>query len=940
MHHHFLRGPLQFELEAANSKPIVTHGTLATKLRLGLSQTFPWTFVVADVPYGVLGVDFLAKYHLVPDLTRQRLIEASNLTSIPARHRPSSGCDIYEVHLSSPTPEIAAVLNQFPDLTRPSKRLHDPKHTTEHPIETVGPSVHAKPRRLRPEILKLTKAEVKALCKLGILRPSRGDWSSPVTVVPKKNKEIRLCGDYRALNSITKKDDYPMPRLTDATALLEGCIIFSNLDITRAYYNIPVRAEDQKKTAITLPFGLFEHIRMPFGLTNAPKTWQRFIDEVLEGLPFIFVYLDDILIFSRSKEEHLEHLRAVFERLDKAGLTVNVAKCHFMQPSVPFLGYKIDKTGFTMTEAKRSALTNLQPPKTITDLRSILGMMNFYHDTYPDAAGSLQPFTDLLRGHPKKKDRSKINWTPELLAAFQNAKSKLLGATALAFPDPAAEIRLTTDASDFAVGAVLEQRRPGDSEWRPLGFMSKRLNKAQESWATYDKELLAISEAIEKFSCDLEGRQFTVRTDHKPLIFLRPQTGKKRLMQRRARLVEFILQYSPKLEYLKGDSNVVADTLSRLDSPQETVAISAMPPTITLIDIAAAQNNDPEIQQLREKGYKDHAFTEVTEDNLSVFCEVFRGVNRPVIPSSIRRKVFEAVHNLSHPGQNASVKMVTSQFWWPDVTKAIRQWVKCCGACQSSKVQRHTTAPLQSFPPAPKFHHVHIDIVGPLEECNGFKYLCTFVDRWSRWPEAIPLQDISAQTIATTLVREWISRYGIPERLTSDRGRQFTSNLFSELTTILGVHHIKTCAYHPIANGALERWHRALKAALKCVSGSWLDSLPLVLLGLRTAIKTDSQVSASQLTFGCHLRVPGIFLWDTKDELDTTSASETYVATLQKAMEKLRPVPFLHKRSQAVFVAPELNTCSHVFVREDAVRSPLQRPYKGRIVLFSGRKSA
>lgn len=205
-----------------------------------------------------------------------------------------------------------------------------------------------------------------------------------------------------------------MPQLQEATAQLCGSTIFSNLDMTRAYYNIPVAVKDQEKTALILPFGLYKNIWMPFGLTNAPKTWQRFIDEILDDLPFIFVYLDDILVFSKSEEEHLQHLQLVFQQLENAGLQINISKCHFMRPSVPFLWYQIDSKGFQMTDKKREILKNLPKPKHIAALRSQLGMFNFYHDCYGSAAALLAPFTNLLRGHPCRNDCSPINWTPSL----------------------------------------------------------------------------------------------------------------------------------------------------------------------------------------------------------------------------------------------------------------------------------------------------------------------------------------------------------------------------------------------------------------------------------------------------------------------------------------------------------------------------------------------
>jgi cleavage and polyadenylation specificity factor subunit 1 len=755
------------------------------------------------------------------------------------------------------------------------------------------------------------KEEFQQLAEVGVCRPSKSRWASPIVTIMKKGK-LRIAGDYKRLNSQTLPDRYPLPNLFDSTAQLHDCVIFSKIDLIRAYFNIPVFKDDVEKTAVISPAGLFEFEKMPFGLKNAPATFMRFINEVLGDLPFLFVYLDDILIFSKNETEHTEHISIVFQRLAKYGLTINLNKCEFCVTDLDFLGHNISRSGFRPTDSRVKYIKNLSKPETINGLRRTLGIFNFYRRFNKKAAQTLAPLNDILKGRSRKNDRTPVPWTPALEQSFEKAKYEFSNYTLLHFPNNECKLMLTTDASNIAYGGVLEQITVLGKR-QPLAFFSGKFSEQQQKWSTFDRELYAMYASCEHFEYLIEGREVILVTDHKPLLSIFRNTHK---LSRRSRHVEFIAQFSTNIKHVSGASNVVADALSR---PH----VDEIVRTLLLEDIVREQTKDEEIESIRRNGYRDQVMKSVKINGIEVLCSVFQGANRPVIPKKYRLHVFKQIHNLAHPGTRSTLKLMRSKYFWPNMTRDIRKWSRACHDCQRTKISRHTKTELGCFPESDRLEHIHCDIVH-MEEDNGFKYLFTIIDRATRWTEAIPLKNITTEDVATAFATEWISRFGSPLTLTTDRGSQFTSEQFKEVCKFLGCHNIQTTAYNPKANGAVERYHRQFKAAITSHGKNWMTYLPVIKLGLRVAPKKNGH-SPAEMLYGKNLILPGEFLQPSTEITDTFK----FVRNLREAFKEISPFSFSHNRKIKVFVPQDLNTSEKVYVRVDKVRKPLEPPYIG-----------
>ena len=832
----------QYHIFAANGSPIKSYGSINMHVDFGLRRNFNFEFIIADTKHGIIGADFLERYHLAPDLTTRKLLDLNTGLQISTQLRSSSQPSIYTLSTKEMDSRVVQIFKKYPDLTKPNKST-SVKHNIEHHILTTSEQpIAVRARRLDPQKLSDAKQEFKTMMEMGIIQESSSPWASPLHLVKKKDGRWRPCGDYRRLNNITVPDRYPIRHLHDFTHNLNGCNIFTTLDIVTAYWHIPVAECDRPKTAIITPFGLYEFKKMPFGLKNSGQTFQRFIDSILRDYDYTFAYLDDILIASKNEEEHIKHLDHVLSKLAENGLTIKIEKCQFFKSTCQFLGHTITNDGIKPSEEKLKTITEFQQPQSKRSIKRFIGMANFYRRFIPNCSHIMNPLYQL-------ESSKEFVWNEVHNQSFNKIKEALTNCVKLAFVEPNTKLTLRTDASDAAVGAVLEQTN-NNNKTQPIGFFSKKFKSSEQHLAPFDKELSAIFYAIKHFEYLLEGREFKVMTDHKPIISALKNNSKKSPKQQRQ--LAYISEFTSNIEHIPGKNNIVADTLSRMNIHEISEPISQE----LLIDEQNKErdeiNNFLKTSKLKFKSI-------CIGGSAKLLCQNDENTMRPFVPKTMRRAIFDSIHNLSHPSIRSTRKLICDRYFWPEMNKQINEWSKQCVNCQSSKVQRHTIIPPENITvPRTRFSHIHLDIVGPMKQTSrGCRYVLTMIDRYTRWPEAQPIENIEAETVARTFLEVWIARYGVPEMVTTDRGTQFESKLFQSLCNWIGTKKIRTSSHNPRANGIIERLHRQMKASIMAHDkGEWTEVLPMVMVGIRTAVKEDLGFSSAELVFGHNLTLP------------------------------------------------------------------------------------
>ena len=884
-----------------------------------------------------------------------------------------------------PPPQYKKLLQKHKGILSCDFKAKAVKHGIVHKLATGNnPPCRAKVRPLMPGSPKAIEGERawRELETLGVIVPvdprETNDWTSALHLAPKPDGTLRVCGDFRALNDATAMDGFPLPDIRNFVGNIKGSTIFSKVDLKKAYHQVPLCPESQRKTTVVTPWGAWKFTRLAMGLRNSAQSFQKLMMHLLGDVAGVFVYMDDILVYSKDEQAHLKTLDTMFKILEDAGLAINPDKCVFGLKKVEFLGYEVNEQGIAPLPRKLQAIAGYPTPPTQKSLLGYLGALNYYRRCLQPirieegqkkvaAAEILQPLYEAATTKLPPKVTWAETWAANakvLDAAFIRSKQMLMEATMLNHPDPSAPLSLTTDASKKAIGGVLEQFVNG--MWQPLGFWSRHLKQSQQAWTTFRRELYAVQQGLRHFLTEVQGRHCVIFTDHKPLLGAFKAPNLQPFDPIASNQIQEISMFTNDIRYLSGKANCVADWLSRPDevplgeayqvpTDPEIATISAeneaavlQQLSLELIDHRAMSDAQADCPRINKYRLGHHPKSIVVKDiefspGVTLLCEVSDGCRaRPIVPVQWQDIIIRMFHQLAHPGQKETCEKVSQRYYWDNMRADVAEYVGNCPDCLAVKPFKRIRPVMGSIPvPDKRFSSIQVDIVGPLPVSQGKRYLLTIFDRTSRWFEALPLVEANAKECCDAFLHGWVKNFGLPQVATSDNGNTFISNLWKDLHASLGIEVAFTPPYHSESLGGVERKHRDLKLALKAslhqalnsdleqlakdVGEKWMARLPWVLLGRRTAYQPELDATSAELVYGSNPVVPGDIVGHPGAPL--TEAQLQLLLEGVKANANQPAIP-MSKHRQPPVNMPDLSKVTHVRV-ERAKPGPLGHAWAG-----------
>lgn len=807
--------------------------------------------VVPSLPHSlILGIDFWCRMGVVPNLHSGEWCFLSDE-------------ETYEVKVGALQSAEHLTIDQRRELDtvveETFKSMGDRLGCTtlvEHVIQTNSPPIKQRHYPLSPALQKQVNVELDQMLKDDIIEPSKSAWASPIVLIKKPDGRYRFCVNYKRLNEVSLPDAYPLPFITSTLDKLRDARYLTTLDIKSAYWQIPVAESSRPLTAFVVPRrGLFQFKRMPFGLHNAPATWQRFIDRVInvDLEEEVFIYLDDIVISTSTFERHMEVLKKVIQRLQQAGLTLNKEKCCFCKPELKYLGYVVNEKGLLVDPEKVEAIINIPPPRSVKEVRRVVGLASWYRRFVPNFSTLTSPLTNLL------KKNVRFNWDENCQRALDDIKNHLISAPVLTCPNFDLPFVIQTDASDYGLGAVLSQQHE-DGE-KVIAYLSRSLTKSERKFTTTEKECLAVLFAIEKLRPYIEGSKFTVVTDHyslKWLFSIRDPVG------RICRWAVRLQQYDFEIVHRKGKDNVVPDTLSRSVPVIDSIDLGNLKIDKWYNRMLNSVKQSP-LKYPLWRVYDEVLYKRANlrypdlNDNRSEWLEV--------VPKGLRPKIIHDHHDpptCGHLGIYKTINRISDKYYWPSMKADVARYIARCTVCLETKpLQKKAAGLLLSRTPTltKPWQLLSIDVVGPLpRSSSGHSYILSVSDCFSKFCLLFPMRNMLATTIVKRLEEDVFLVFGVPLTILTDNGVQFKSHIFRKLTIEYQIKHLFVANYHPQAN-PVERTHRVLKTMLssyvKDNHKTWSKFLPKVAWALRSAKHEVTEATPNLLIFGRELSITG-----------------------------------------------------------------------------------
>jgi hypothetical protein len=790
-----------------------------------------------------------------------------------------------------------------------------------------APPIYHPPYRMSPLELEELKKQLSDLEKKGLIVPTASPYGFPVLFVRKASGQLRMCCDFRSLNKISISQRIPIPRIDECLDHLHKASHFSQLDLTGAFNQTRLSESDSMKATISHRFGQHRFLVTPFGLKNSGAYFQSILNAVLKEYidKFCLVYLDDILIYSKSESEHKEHVKLILKKLDDAKFVINIDKSHFNINELTFLGFNISKNGILPSKKKTAAIRDWPVPSNVQQVRQFLGLAQHYRRFIPGFATIASPLTDLTSGTGYKTRA--INWTPQCNDAFNLLKHKLCSAPVLSTPDMHKPFRIECDSSDFAAGAVLLQQ-DDNNIWKPLAYESKRYSKEERSYPCQEREMMAILIALRKWRCFIDGKKYTIYTDHLPLKYFREQSHP---VPRLVRWMSEIELYNPDIQYKPGKDNVIPDLLSRRDGPDCIPAAESLKPKYLyninnnsttnqksslskpVRTLADDLTQDWPLLYFRDEQNWPELLKKELQHNKSNFVikdhHIYKLQKLPksneitelkFIPFHKRADCLDNFHNaFGHLSQLSIYQQMKNRVWWPDMHNDIISWLRYCPKCQlASRTEKNVHhAPMKPLDVPPAFARWHLDFIGelPLTKNNN-KWLLVAVDYATNWVILRALPKASGDEIVKFIYEEIVLKFGNPVEIFTDRGQNFMSKVLKQYMNKIRSKHTFTSAYHPRSNSKCERTNQTVKNMLKkYVNGdvhSWDEYVDTVTFACRIRKHATTGHSPFFLVYGIHPRIPGDFHRPHMNEFTEFDANLITEDALTR-IRQLREVRFL-----------------------------------------------